>query len=1036
MQRGVEISYTVSVRNSPPEVHISCSIENIGQPRLAVQTPAQSNLMNVTDFEAKSIEGEDLRHDYLEDVYVAPNVSDRLKSAKWLIDTNGNSKISVSYRVALGYKDRGEHYGYIGEKFGLLSGYNLFLVPDVQIRLVKAEFEVPEGWDVVLPRQSGSHGNQKDILSKSITSVLKAVIGVGPFELTRFKLPRTDIFVYTYADWPLFHRKTVAENAFEICKRQIEMLGDVSQINYTSIFTPRTPESESIFVPASVRAQGRCMEPATQTDWIHFAEHFFKRYTTYGERKIKFADTRNKWYGDGIAGFYGIRALDVIHEHGRTSENRLLHLYNIYAASLRHGRNTSTTPTIPRDTKPFLDLLGKTSSRQQIEYRRIRAPVMVYLLDRLIRHYSNGFQNLDDLMEHQFLNSRQFSKPIDLAKDLLAVTGRKFEDFFEKRVFEINFTESPTYLPFIDNPIPTRRRHYHGPSSAQTKRMSLIVTGSTESYLENCGCAIDQSGGIARRATAIKQIRSTSSNVLLLDVGDTFPALVDYDKLSRLEVETYLKAMNSIGFHALNVSANEIMASKLLPDIEKSLSFPVVSANLVTGRDAELVYRPFVVHEVNELKIGIIGISPTFPMSLRKSAAFDFNSAHMDFLESATAVEKSVSSLRSTCDLIILMAGSTYPHVIYDILEKVKGIDLVVSTNRAVFHAYDYSDLKKGYVYKNTDGFVGNTLMIYVQQGPYGVEWVELEVLPKNGIVNWGKNSMKLTEEISDDPQVRQILDSFFLEVRENANNWNSKDRLFENEALERTIARGNSYVGVGECTGCHKEIAQEWGTTAHATAYNTLVKVHRNYYPRCIVCHTVGFGHDSGFKLDTSRSLELAGVQCETCHGPGRRHIEYAKGIIDSYGPVPEPKYIRRTVSIDHCKACHNLEHSPRFNYVSHIHQGCSPKAIGTERVRMIPPAFRPQHQSPVEGKAIYQETGCARCHGPDRNGGSMGPALKDLRSHWNQDELNSYISNPSVFREKSPRLKALSKQFESEMPSYALDDTTLNRLITYLLE
>ena len=676
------------------------------------------------------------------------------------------------------------------------------------------------------------------------------------------------------------------------------------------------------------------------------------------------------------------------------------------------------------------------SSRQQIEYQRIKAPVMVYLLDRLIRQYSKGFQNLDDLIQHQFLNSKQFSKPINLAQNLFAVTGRKFEDFFEKRVFEVNFTESPTYLPFIDNPMPTKRRPTQVSSPALTKRMSVIVTGSTESYLENCGCAIDQSGGIARRAAAIKQIRSASSNVLLLDVGDTFPALIDYDRLSRLEVETYLKAMNSIGFHALNVSANEIMASKLLPYIEKSLSFPVVSANLVEGRNNRLIYRPYVVREINELKIGIIGLSPSFPMSLRKSAAFDFNSADMGFLDSVNAVKKWVSFLRPTCDLIILMAGSTYPYIIYDILKEVKGVDLVVSTNRAVFQAYDYNDLEKGYIFKNTDGFVGNTLMIYIQQGPYGVESVDLQVVPQEGIVNWEKNSIKLTEEISDDPQVRHILDSFFLEVRKNADNWNSKDRLFENEAMERSIAQDNSYVGVGECAKCHNEIAQDWGTTNHATAYNTLVKVHRNYYPRCIVCHAVGFGYKTGFKLDTSRSLELAGVQCETCHGPGKKHIDFVKGQINNYEPLPEPKFIRRDVSMDHCTACHNPEHSPGFSYSRHIHQGCSPRAIGTEAVPPKPPVSQSQDRSPVDGKGIYQESGCGRCHGLDRTGGSMGPALKDLGSNWNRDELIRYIKSPTVFREKSPRLLALSQRFESEMPSYALDDTTLNKLIRYLLE
>ena len=75
------------------------------------------------------------------------------------------------------------------------------------------------------------------------------------------------------------------------------------------------------------------------------------------------------------------------------------------------------------------------------------------------------------------------------------------------------------------------------------------------------------------------------------------------------------------------------------------------------------------------------------------------------------------------------------------------------------------------------------------------------------------------------------------------------------------------TYVGTDRCTDCHKAAGDVWKKTPHHEAYQTLVDAkqpsNRQYDPECIVCHTVGFGYDGGFKTaDGNGEVEKRGLR------------------------------------------------------------------------------------------------------------------------------------------------------------------------------
>jgi hypothetical protein len=83
-----------------------------------------------------------------------------------------------------------------------------------------------------------------------------------------------------------------------------------------------------------------------------------------------------------------------------------------------------------------------------------------------------------------------------------------------------------------------------------------------------------------------------------------------------------------------------------------------------------------------------------------------------------------------------------------------------------------------------------------------------------------------------------------------------------------------SEYVGSASCQPCHGKSHADWALSKHAKAFATLEKAGKAEDPACVKCHVTGMGHTGGF-VNIKDTPALAGVGCESCHGPGKRHIE-----------------------------------------------------------------------------------------------------------------------------------------------------------------
>ncbi|MFO8012817.1 MAG: multiheme c-type cytochrome, partial [Phycisphaerae bacterium] len=105
-------------------------------------------------------------------------------------------------------------------------------------------------------------------------------------------------------------------------------------------------------------------------------------------------------------------------------------------------------------------------------------------------------------------------------------------------------------------------------------------------------------------------------------------------------------------------------------------------------------------------------------------------------------------------------------------------------------------------------------------------------------------------------------------------------------------------------CKECHEQAYDQWQTTAHAHAYESVRKAGRHRDPECLLCHTMGLGREGGF-VSMEKTPGLGRVTCQACHVVTSDHKE--KGL------KPDPKM---HISSRLCMSCHGPVQSPDFDY------------------------------------------------------------------------------------------------------------------------
>jgi len=274
------------------------------------------------------------------------------------------------------------------------------------------------------------------------------------------------------------------------------------------------------------------------------------------------------------------------------------------------------------------------------------------------------------------------------------------------------------------------------------QELTILYTGETHAMLYPCSCPKERDGGIARRATLIKQLRKTNSNILLLDSGAFFGGglMDEYTQNTPLDKERTLinlKAIELMKYDALTIGDDEFnFGREFLEETAGKGNLTFLSCNIKSDK-----LSPFIIKEIAGIKIGIIGL--TSPTALPKAGG-------LEFMEPEIAVKRAVEELKAEKTDIIILLSHLGESDDLKLIKEVKGIDvLIVGGN-----------LKNEPPAVKVD----STLILKPTWQGRRLGKTSLTV-EGNKITNYKTEEIRLSDKIADDAEILSILPSCFSDA-------------------------------------------------------------------------------------------------------------------------------------------------------------------------------------------------------------------------------------------------------------------------------
>src|SRR6266704_5770683 len=162
--------------------------------------------------------------------------------------------------------------------------------------------------------------------------------------------------------------------------------------------------------------------------------------------------------------------------------------------------------------------------------------------------------------------------------------------------------------------------------------------------------------GITKVAMLVKEARKNDPDLLLLDSGDTIqgtPLEYFHNMRDNTPPDPMMLAMNALHYDSMTVGNHEYnFGLKVLEKARSEARFPWLSANTYNKGTETTHYTPYIVKEVQGVRIGVLGLTtPGIPNWENVP-----NYAGLEFHESVSEAKKWVSILRDkeTVDVVVI----------------------------------------------------------------------------------------------------------------------------------------------------------------------------------------------------------------------------------------------------------------------------------------------------------------------------------------------------------------------------------------------
>ncbi len=431
--------------------------------------------------------------------------------------------------------------------------------------------------------------------------------------------------------------------------------------------------------------------------------------------------------------------------------------------------------------------------------------------------------------------------------------------------------------------------------------LTVFFSSDTRGMLRRCGCSEGQLGGLSARANYIKFNRA-EGKTLVVDAGDTlFDGLgVAPEKRDfyLLKARTLLSAMGQSGYDAALVGEYDLAYGlDFLAGAASESGFPFLATNISaeTGGNGKNPFKTSIVKQFPDFSVGVIGVVDSrFPYK-----SFPGSFAGITVSDTAAAAQAGIKELRGKADLIIVLAHLS--------IMPVEGLAKAIPDADIIIQGHSQEELPSPLKEGNTFIVKGFNKGKHIGRLDIWLGGVRKSGKFGRRIQDIKYSVIALDESIPPDREVERIIAGYREEL---------KKRKFVIATPEP--AGADRYAGPGACKACHPAEYKNWSETAHSGAYQSLVKTGDQFDPECLPCHTTGYGYSTGYN-NTGASPALRDVTCESCHGRGGAHAFGSKTGCFLHVTTT----VRRAVSEDVCRGCHDDYNSPKFEYEQYKAKG-----------------------------------------------------------------------------------------------------------------
>jgi 2',3'-cyclic-nucleotide 2'-phosphodiesterase (5'-nucleotidase family) len=182
-------------------------------------------------------------------------------------------------------------------------------------------------------------------------------------------------------------------------------------------------------------------------------------------------------------------------------------------------------------------------------------------------------------------------------------------------------------------------------------------------------------GGLARRVTTVEKARSEGRPVLVVDSGDLF-----FDKaegvdanLARTKAALLGKAYRKMGAAAVNVGDLDLAQGLDFLRQEAREGLPLISANLLDSSKNAPIFPPFVIKEIEGVRVGFFGLLTP------QAGSGGQNPAGRDVVvrDPVPAAREALEQLKGKADLVVLLSDLGMSKDI-ELVQNVPGIHFVL----------------------------------------------------------------------------------------------------------------------------------------------------------------------------------------------------------------------------------------------------------------------------------------------------------------------------------------------------------------------